>query len=229
MGTGLAIAGIGMAVGGSILQAKAQKSASRAQAEGLEFQSIAAQQNARARSDAALFNAETAESNKMIAKRSAVEAIDRGSVAELVSRFQTQALIGRQTVRLAASGQQVGAGSAADLVSDTAAIGEFEALNIRFNAKQEAQRFTDQAFNFGRDADLLRMESQSALRAGALESKASLEAARATRKTGKVAATGTLIGGIGGAVLGAAGSGLFKTGGFTPSSPTSSAALFGHT
>lgn len=204
MATGLAVVGIGAMVGGSILQAKAQKSASRAEAEGLEFQAQAARETAVARSDAALFNAETAESNKIIAERSAFEAIDRGSVSELVARFQTRDLIGRQTVKLAASGQVIGQGSANDIVSDTAAIGEFEALNTRFNAKQEAQNFIDQAFNFGRDADLLRMESQSALRAGGLESKATLEAAGATRKIGKQQATGTIVAGIGKAAFSAA-------------------------
>ncbi len=197
MATGLAIVGIGAMVGGSILQSKAQKAGSRAEAEGLEFQAQAARDNAVARSDAALFNADTAESNKIIAERSAFEAIDRGSVSELVARFQTKDLIGRQTVKLAASGQVVGQGSANDIVSDTAAIGEFEALNIRFNAKQEAQNFLDQAFNFGRDADLLTMESESALRAGALSERAGLEAASSTRKIGKQQAAGTLISGIG--------------------------------
>lgn len=205
MATGLAVVGLGAVVGGSILKGKAQNAAGRAQAEGLEFQSIAAQQDAEARSAAALFNAETAEENAAIAERSAVEAIDVGGVAELVSRFQTRDLIGRQTVRLAASGQQVGTGSAADLVSDTAAIGEFEALNIRFNAKQEAQRFKDQAFNFGRDADLMRLESQSALRAGATASTAALQAASSARKTGKAAQTASIIGGIGSAALLSAG------------------------
>lgn len=215
-----AVIGAGAIIGGSILKGKAQKSASRAQAEGLEFQAQSARETAQARSDAALFNAETAEANVIIARRSAGEAIERGRVSELVARLETRDLIGRQTVRLAASGQAVERGSAADIVSDTAAIGEFEALNIRFNAGQEAQRFLDQAFNFGRDADLLRMESSSALRAGALESKAGLEAASATRKTGKQAARVSLITGIGTAAL--AGAGAFSkspspTGGSFPS------------
>ena len=205
MATGLAIAGVAMIAGGAIMGSKAEKSASRAQAEGQEFQAIAAEENARARSDAALFNADTAESNKLIAQRSAFEAIDRGSVSELVSRFQTKDLIGRQTVKLAASGQVVGAGSANDIVSDTAAIGEFEALNIRFNAAQESQNFLDEAFNFGRDADLLRMESQSALKAGGLASKALTESANATRKTGKTSANATLLSGFGSAAFAGAG------------------------
>jgi hypothetical protein len=138
MATGLLIVGMAAVVAGGMMKGKAENSAARAQAEGQEYQAIAAQQNAQAQSKAALFNAETAEENAAIAERSAVERIDVGSVEELVSRYQTKDLIGRQTVRLAASGQQVGTGSAADLVADTAGIGEFEALNIRFNAQQEA-------------------------------------------------------------------------------------------
>jgi hypothetical protein len=212
MGIALPIIAVGMMVGGTLMQAKAEKQASRAQAEGHEFQAIASAQNARARSDAALFNAETALANKQIAEDSAVGAIESGRVDELVSRLQTKDIIGRQTVALAANGVLLGESrsSAGDLVADTAGIGEFEALNIRFNAKQEAARFQTEAFNFGREAHLLQMESDSALRAGGLEAKAQQEAASATRKVGEKRAQSTLITGFGKAAF--AGASAFGSG-----------------
>lgn len=196
----VAVAAAALIVGGAVMEGKAKKTAARAQAEGLEYQAIAAQQEAQARFKAASFNAETARANEALAREAAGTALEQGRVEELISRIGTKQLIARQTTVLAARGIDVGEGSPVDIVADTAAIGEFEALNIRWNAGQEAKRHLATAYNFGRQANLLDLEGEAALAAGAIESRAAQDAAGSTRKAGSTAQQASLISGAGKAV-----------------------------
>ena len=69
---------------------------------------------------------------------------------------------------MAGNGSDVNSGSAIDIVGDTAAASEIDALTIRNNAQREAYGDKVQAGNFGADAKL------SAARASYADNMASL-------------------------------------------------------
>lgn len=101
------------------------------------------------------YQAQVAVNNQKIAEVKAQDAINRGQLEERKHRVQIAQLMGTQRATSAASGVLVDEGSALDIVSDTAAIGELEALTIRSNAEREALGFRQQAAAFGGDAAFL--------------------------------------------------------------------------
>jgi hypothetical protein len=115
--------------------------------------------------------------NAILAERAAVDAKARGTEAEARERIKTRQLIGRQKVQLAANGILVGEGSALDLVSDTAALGELDALTIRSNAEREALGFRQRAAGFESDATMSEL-------AGSAKSKAAYGEAATTALAG---------------------------------------------
>lgn len=102
----------------------------------------------------------------------AVDAVQRGRIAQQEQRRKTGALIGRQKAVMGASNLDLSSGSPLDVLADTAMLGEFDAITIENNAAREK---TVHSAN----AELLRTKGQNALTAG------------------RTAATGTMIGGIG--------------------------------
>lgn len=92
-----------------------------------------------------------------IAAGQATDAIDRGRQAEGRQRTVTKQTVGAQRAQMAASGIDLGVGSASDVQEDTARIGELEALTIRNNAKREAYGYEVQAMDLRSRATLARM------------------------------------------------------------------------
>jgi hypothetical protein len=83
--------------------------------------------------------------NASIEDREAADAIARGHEAELRSRAGTRGLVGSQRASFAAQGIDIGDGSAQDVVSNDAALGELDALAIRNNARRQAYGYQTQA------------------------------------------------------------------------------------
>lgn len=105
-------------------------------------------QENKARESQARFNAQVARNNSIIAERRAADARERGKIEEARQKERTRQLIGRQRAAAAAQGVVVDEGSALDITSDTAGLGELDALTIRNNAEREALGFSAQASNF---------------------------------------------------------------------------------
>ena len=105
---------------GAISQARGQKQAAAAKAQEYEYQ------------------AKIDDNNRKVALWKAQDAQDRGAKEEASLRTKVAALKGRQKSALAASGVEIGDGSALDILGDTAALGELDALTIRSNAEREA-------------------------------------------------------------------------------------------
>lgn len=112
------------------------------------------------------YQAGVARNNKIMADRAAEDAIERGKVSERNQRYKTQQLIGEQRAVLAANGVVVDQGSALDITTDTAGIGELDALTIRSNATREALGFRQRAYNYGAEADLAVARGSAAQREG---------------------------------------------------------------
>ena len=96
--------------------------------------------------------ATVARNNATYADTQATDATNRGSLAEKQYRLQVSQLAGRQRASLAANGVVVDSGSALDITTDTATLGEQDALTIRSNAAREALGYKQQAYNFRSDA-----------------------------------------------------------------------------
>ncbi len=99
------------------------------------------------------YQAQVQRNNQAMADRQAQDAIQRGRVEEDKRRMLTQQQIGQQQARLAGQGTDL-EGSPTDILGDTAATGELDALTIRSNAAREAWGYRVQATNYGADAAL---------------------------------------------------------------------------
>lgn len=85
--------------------------------------------------------------NAAIAEEQATDAITRGKDEEARFRQGVKALIGSQRAGFAGQGVDVGSGSAVDVQTDAAYLGELDAYTIQQNAVREAQGFHVQAEN----------------------------------------------------------------------------------
>lgn len=125
------------------------------------------------------YQAAVNENNARLAESQAQEALDQGKVEEERVRRETAALIGQQRAVLAGLGQALGVGTGADIVADSAMLGEVDAITTRRNASRAALGFRIEAQNFRNEAQLNRMGASSA------------------RTAGLLGASGTLLSGIG--------------------------------
>lgn len=137
------IAAVGLAVIGTAVQAAGQIQQQKASAKAAKYQ------------QGVLAN------NALQAEYQAQDAIERGKELERQQRIKTEQFKGRQRAALAASGQEVGTGSALDLTADTALIGEQEALTIRNNAEREALGFRLRGQNYQTQSNLIGAQAAS--------------------------------------------------------------------
>lgn len=119
-------------------------------------------QQGQAASKMAAYQRGVAENNAILANRAAQDALDRGKAEERRRREATRQLIGRQRAVLAGNGVVVDQGSALDITTDTAGMGELDALTIRSNAEREAAGFRAQGANFTNEAYLATMAGNNA-------------------------------------------------------------------
>lgn len=121
---------------------------------GTVVSALGAIQQGKAAAAAANYNAQVQEAQ-------AKDAVERGAEDAKTARRRTAAVIGEQKATLAAGNLSINSGSALDLLGDTAAAGELEALTVTNNAERDAV-----ALRSG--ANLSRMEASSAKSAGML-------------------------------------------------------------
>jgi hypothetical protein len=164
--TALAIASLALSVYGQVKAGRAQKKAGEA-----------AQSAANSEADLADFNAH-------VADLQATDAVERGGDAENRFRSHIRGVVGQQRAGFAAGNIDVGFGSAVDVQSDAAYLGELDALTIRTNAAREAWGYKVQG------ADL-RARAEIARKTGVMQAAAGREAATASY----IGAAGTLVGG----------------------------------
>lgn len=85
--------------------------------------------------------------NAGISRQAAADALERGSLEADEQRKQTQQVIGSQRAAYASGGIDVNTGTAGQVQSDTAALGELDALTIMNNAAREAYGYEVQAID----------------------------------------------------------------------------------
>jgi hypothetical protein len=117
-----------------------------------QAQQAAAQQNLRAYQ--ASYQTAVARNAAQVSEYNAQDAERRGAAEEARQRRKTSLLLGTQQARLAAQGTDL-EGSPFDILGDTAALGEEEALATRYQAAREAWAQRIQAASQGAQADFL--------------------------------------------------------------------------
>jgi len=133
----LAVGALVLGVAGGVQQAQAQKAAGNAQ----EAQ---AKENAKA------------------ADVQARNAVLTGQIDEDRRRQQTRRMLATQRATFAANNVDMSSGSAADILGDTAAIGEQDALLLRANAAREAWGFKVDANNYGNQGRMAKAAGKNA-------------------------------------------------------------------
>ncbi len=145
------------------------------------YSSVAAGQNAK----------ETADYNSEMQRRQAKDVLVRGSIAADEKRQQARKIIGAQTAAMGASGFATDSGSPLQLLTESAGMGELDALRTLNNAQRQASGLNAQA-------DITQWQGNVA------------------ETTGAMNAAGTALGG-----LASAGMGYYNAkGGGTPSNAT---------
>jgi hypothetical protein len=117
------------------------------------------QQNAQAQAASAnaaqaRYQAQVAAQNQELMRRQAADATQRGQVAEESRRHLTAQQVGRQQAAFAAQGTDL-EGSPTDILGDTAAAGEVEALTLRSQAARQAYEHQIASVGYGHSGILL--------------------------------------------------------------------------
>lgn len=109
--------------------------------------------NAAAQQDAMNFSADVAGRNADFSGWQATQAARVGAVQEQNQRLKTSALVSDQKLALAANGMDVGgSGSAQDVLSSSAYMGERDALTIRDNTAMQVYGYQRQQANYQTEA-----------------------------------------------------------------------------
>lgn len=148
---------------------------------GAAISAVGSIQSANAQSAAAKYNEQVANQNAQLAGQNASLAAASGDQQAAVQQQKTRAELGAIRAEQAASNVDVNSGSAVDVRSSAAQLGEMNAITIRSNAARTAYGYETQATGFGNEAQLQGAQAGYDQTAGA------------------IGAAGTFLGGIGNA------------------------------
>lgn len=112
------------------------------------FTALSGLSTAKSQRDMGRAQNEVAKQNAAAVENQAKDAASRGAVAEERHRMQVRQFMGRQRAAMAAGGLQLDSGTPLDLQTDTARMGELDALMIRNNAAREAWGYRVKAQNY---------------------------------------------------------------------------------
>lgn len=112
------------------------------------------------------YQAEVNRRNAKVAQANADQKRQEGIEESRMQRMKTLQKIGSQQAAMAANGIDISSGTALDIVEDTSAMGELDALTTRYNAETQAQAYEQQANNFSNQANLDVFAGQNAYKSG---------------------------------------------------------------
>lgn len=165
---GIAAAGIGIQAYGQHEQGQAQQAADVAKAKAAES------------------SAELDDFNATVAHEQSTDALDRGNLQADEYRTQVKGAIGTTRTVQAASGVDVGYGSAVDVQADEAFLGKLDETTIRANAVRAAWGYQVQSLNDTQAGIIARQTGQADIAAG-----------DAAANAGNIAAVGSIVTGAG--------------------------------
>lgn len=112
------------------------------------------------------YQAKVNEENAKIAQHNADVQRQQGIEEARLQRLKTASVIGSQQAAMAANGIDVTQGTAVDVIGDTAAMGELDALQTQYNYEMKAYGYETEAGNFKNQANLDRISGKNAFDAG---------------------------------------------------------------
>ncbi len=127
-----------------------------------------------AKAQAANYQAQVAENNKVIALQNSTWAMESGTAKEAAQDMRTRAGVGTLKAKQAASGVDLRTGSSKDVSDAAAALGTLDAMTIRSNTAREAYGYEVAAGSEEAKANLSRMEAEHAETAGEIGAASSL-------------------------------------------------------
>ena len=115
------------------------------------------------------YQAKVAEENAKIANKNAATERQTGIEEARLQRMKTLQAVGSQQAAMAANGMDVTQGTSLDIIEDTAAMGELDALQIQTNYERKAQSYEAQANNFNNQASMDVIAGKNAYKAGQIK------------------------------------------------------------
>lgn len=120
------------------------------------------------KSQQAMYNyqAQVANENAKIANKNAANERQTGIEEARLQRMKTMQAVGSQQAAMAANGMDITQGTSLDIIEDTAAMGELDALQIQTNYERKAQAYEQQANNFNNEANMDVIAGKNAYKTG---------------------------------------------------------------
>lgn len=131
------------------------------------------------------YEAQVAEENAKIAQKNAATERQTGIEEARLQRIKTLQAIGSQKTAMAANGMDVTQGTSLDIIEDTAAMGELDALQIETNYERKALAYEQTANNYSNQANLDVITGKNAYKTGKIN--AVTEGLNGVSKLGSVA------------------------------------------
>lgn len=131
------------------------------------------------------YEAQVAEENAKIAQKNAATERQTGIEEARLQRMKTLQAIGSQKTAMAANNMDVTQGTSLDIIQDTAAMGELDALQIETNYERKALAYEQQASNYSNQANLDVISGRNAYKTGKIN--AVTEGLNGVSKLGSVA------------------------------------------
>ena len=119
------------------------------------------------------YQAQVAEENAKIDNNNAAIERQQGIEESRLQRIKTAQAIGSQKTAMAANGVDITQGTALDVIEDTAAMGELDALQTRYNYEKKALAYEAKADNFTNQSNLDVIAGKNAYQAGKMNGLAS--------------------------------------------------------
>lgn len=112
------------------------------------------------------YQAQIAKNNAKIAQNNADMKRQEGIEEARTLRLKNIQKIGAQQAAMAANGFEVNSGTNLDIIGDSAATGELDAITARYNKETQALAYEQQANNFSNQAYLDTISGQNAYKSG---------------------------------------------------------------
>lgn len=119
------------------------------------------------------YQAAVAEDNAKIANANAAEERQSGIEEARLQRMKTLQSVGSQQTAMAANGIDITQGTALDIIEDTAAMGELDALQIQYNAEKKALAYEQEANNYTNQSNLDTIAGKNAYTSGIINTVSS--------------------------------------------------------
>lgn len=140
---------------------------------GTAMSTVSAIQQGKAQEEQYRYQARVAQENAEIAENNAATERQQGIEEARLQRIKAAQVIGSQKTSMAANGVDVTQGTALDVIEDTAAMGELDALQTRYNYERKALAYEAEANNFQNQGNLDMLAGQNAYSAGLMNGLAS--------------------------------------------------------